>query len=96
MSDIVTEILGLERQLNGQLVPKNFEDFQSDWASTIEALNQFYYNKMVEIIDSQARLHFKAGDVITPKNVREQYLHEFQGAKKFAEELRAAAKRELL
>lgn len=34
----IEDLLGLERNLNGQLIPSNLEDFQSDWTFTVDEL----------------------------------------------------------
>lgn len=54
----IIELLGLERQFNGQLIPKDFYDFQSDWQSTVKQLQALIAssNREARIEENQIRL----------------------------------------
>ncbi len=70
LEEQIIKLLGLERTHHDQLVPSNFEDFQSDWSFTIKQLLDLYatYSKL-ERIDEVKRLSIGS----TPE-VREFYI----------------------
>lgn len=55
LKQMIMEILGLEEDLIGQVVLKNYEDIQSNWKFTLDklltSLSEYYTNKFLEIVD---------------------------------------------
>lgn len=48
LQEQLIKILGLEKNLHDQLVPSNFEDFQSDWTFTVKALTSLVAKEVIK------------------------------------------------